>query len=134
MSRMELRRTDTGYKFDLKAANGETVATSEVYATKAACLKGAESVLRSAPTAPAVDPEQDSVTKNPRFEVFRDRAGRFRFRLRSRNGKIIAVSEPYLTRFGAQQGVEAVRKAARAATDEKRPRGLSMLPIPRQKW
>ncbi len=114
MSRIDLRRTPTGFKFDLKAANGETVATSEVYTTKAACLKGARSVLAAAPSAPCVEGEPETV-KNPRFEVFSDKGGRWRFRLRSRNGKIIAASEPYLTRYGALQGVEAARKSAKEA-------------------
>ena len=39
------------YRFRLKAANGETVAASEGYSSKAACMKGIESVLRSAPGA-----------------------------------------------------------------------------------
>ena len=39
------------YRFRLKAANGQTIAVSEGYTTKAACLNGAESVQRSAPGA-----------------------------------------------------------------------------------
>lgn len=40
------------YRFRLKAANGETIAASEGYTTKAACLKGIESVQRSSQNAP----------------------------------------------------------------------------------
>ena len=39
------------YRFRLKAANGEVIADSEGYKTKASCMKGIESVLRSAPGA-----------------------------------------------------------------------------------
>ena len=39
------------YRFRLKAANGETIADSEGYKSKASCMKGIESVLRSAPGA-----------------------------------------------------------------------------------
>lgn len=39
------------YRFRLKAANGQTIAVSEGYTTKAACLNGVESVQRSAPGA-----------------------------------------------------------------------------------
>ena len=39
------------YRFRLKAANGEAIADSEGYKTKASCMKGIESVLRSAPGA-----------------------------------------------------------------------------------
>ncbi len=35
------------YRFRLKAANGQTIAVSEGYTTKAACLNGVESVQRS---------------------------------------------------------------------------------------
>ena len=36
MGKLVIRKTATGFKFDLKAANGQTVATSEVYETEAA--------------------------------------------------------------------------------------------------
>ena len=54
MGKFLIRRTATGWKFDLKAANGETVATSEIYGAKAACLRGAASVAKHAPIAPCV--------------------------------------------------------------------------------
>ena len=136
MSRFVLKKVNTGIKFDLYAGNGQDIVSSEVYSSRAAVLRGIESVRKNAPGAHFEDltAPEDAAMPNPKFGLYRDKSGQFRFRLRSRNGKIIAVSEPYLTRFGAQQGVEAVRKAARAATDEKRPRDLSMLPIHRQKW
>ena len=37
MSRFVIRRVPSGFKFDLKAANGQVVLTSEVYATENAC-------------------------------------------------------------------------------------------------
>lgn len=37
-----------GYRFRLKAGNGETIATGESYTTKAAALKGVESVKTNA--------------------------------------------------------------------------------------
>lgn len=39
------------YRFRLKAANGETIAVSEGYTSKASCLKGVESVKRSSQDA-----------------------------------------------------------------------------------
>jgi uncharacterized protein YegP (UPF0339 family) len=47
-----------------------------------------------------------------RFEVFRDRAGEFRFRLKAPNHRIIARSEGYKTKAGALNGIESVRKNA----------------------
>ena len=45
------------YRFRLKASNGQVVATGEAYETKAAAIKGCESVLRAAEGAPIVETE-----------------------------------------------------------------------------
>ena len=57
MGKFILKQTATGFKFDLKAGNGETIATSEVYTTEAACLNGIESVKKNAPEAEVVKAE-----------------------------------------------------------------------------
>ena len=44
MGKFAVRKTNTGFKFDLVAGNGETIATSEVYSSESACLNGIESV------------------------------------------------------------------------------------------
>jgi uncharacterized protein YegP (UPF0339 family) len=46
------------YRFHLKASNGEIIAASEAYETKAACLKGITSIQKNAPTAQIIDPEE----------------------------------------------------------------------------
>jgi uncharacterized protein YegP (UPF0339 family) len=46
------------YRFHLKASNGEIIAASEAYETKAACVKGIKSIQKSAPTAAIIDPEE----------------------------------------------------------------------------
>jgi uncharacterized protein YegP (UPF0339 family) len=46
------------YRFRLKASNGEIIAASEGYETKAACIKGIKSIQKSAPAAAIVDPEE----------------------------------------------------------------------------
>ena len=48
MGKFVIRNTNTGIKFDLKATNGQVIATSEVYTTEAACMKGVESVKKNA--------------------------------------------------------------------------------------
>ncbi|MEJ7654363.1 MAG: YegP family protein [Thermoleophilaceae bacterium] len=47
-----------------------------------------------------------------KFEIYKDRAGKFRFRLKAGNGEIIAVSEAYNTKASALGGVDSVRKNA----------------------
>ena len=51
MGKFVVKATKTGFVFNLKAGNGETIATSEVYTTEAACMKGIESVRKNAPDA-----------------------------------------------------------------------------------
>ena len=51
MGKFVIRRTNTGIKFDLKAGNGEVIATSEVYSSEDACRKGIASVQKTAPAA-----------------------------------------------------------------------------------
>ena len=45
MGKFVVRKTNTGVKFDLKAGNGQVIATSEVYNSDAACKNGIESVI-----------------------------------------------------------------------------------------
>jgi uncharacterized protein YegP (UPF0339 family) len=47
-----------------------------------------------------------------KFEVYKDRADKFRFRLKAGNGEVIAVSEAYNSKSLALGGVESVRKNA----------------------
>lgn len=120
MSRFVLKNLPAGVKFDLLAPNGQTIATSEIYETRAACLKGVESVRKCAPFSGVEDlTEDDPVTlPHPKFQLFRDKAGQFRFRLKARNGKIIAVSEGYQTKAGCENGIDSVRKNAPEAQIE----------------
>jgi uncharacterized protein YegP (UPF0339 family) len=46
------------YRFRLKASNGEIIAASEAYDTKAACVKGIKSIQKNAPAAAVIDPEE----------------------------------------------------------------------------
>ena len=105
-----VKQVSTGIKFDLLAANGEVIATSEVYNTAAACRKGIQSVITNAPKAKIEDQTaSDSRLTNPKFELYQDKAGAFRFRLRSRNGVIIAVSEGYNSKSNCLHGIESVK-------------------------
>ena len=103
-----------GLRFHLRSANGETIATSEVYTTMASCRSGIESVRRSSGKAKLEDlvrhPEK-KVT-NPKFQVFVDKAGAFRFRLRARNGEISACSQGYSTLDACMSGIDSVRNNA----------------------
>ena len=113
MGKFIIKQTSKGYKFDLLAANGQVIAASELYNTEAACRNGVQSVVKCAPGARLFDMTGgEKQPPNPRFEMYLDRAGAYRFRLRARNGKIIAVSEGYNSRAACENGIESVRKNA----------------------
>ena len=54
MSKFVIRNVASGIKFDLKATNGQVVATSEGYKKLASCMKGIESVKKNAADAKVV--------------------------------------------------------------------------------
>lgn len=121
MGKFVVKATKTGFVFNLKAGNGETIATSEVYTTEAACLKGVESVRKNAADAKLEDQtvaEVAAVT-NPKFEMYTDKAGEFRFHLKARNGEIIAASEGYKAKASCLNGIDSVRRNAPDAAVEK---------------
>ncbi len=120
MSKFHVKKTSTGFKFDLKAGNGETIATSEVYSSEKSCLIGVESVKSNAPSANFEDltKEPVEVAVNPKFEMYKDKAGEFRFRLKARNGETIAISEGYKAKDSCLNGIESVRKNAPGAKIE----------------
>jgi len=49
------------------------------------------------------------------FEVYADKAGKYRFRLKAGNGEIVASGEAYESKSNALRGVEAVQRAADGA-------------------
>jgi uncharacterized protein YegP (UPF0339 family) len=48
----------------------------------------------------------------PKFEMYTDAAGKFRFRLRAGNNEVIAVSEAYESKNGCENGIESVKRSA----------------------
>ena len=113
MGKFVVNQSAAGFKFDLKAGNNETIATSEVYETKAACLKGVESV-KACCVGEVEDQTVEPVVpvKHPKYELYTDKAGQFRFRLKAANGQIIATSEGYKSKDGCENGIQSVKKNA----------------------
>ena len=102
------------FRFDLLASNGQVIATSENYQTKASCINGIESVKKNAVIAKIEDQTLDQVVlqSHPKFEMYKDKSGEYRFRLKARNGEIIAVSEGYKQKVSCVNGMESVTNNA----------------------
>ena len=113
MGKFVVKETNTGIKFDLKAGNGEVIATSEIYSSEAACMNGIQSV-RNCCAGEIEDQTVEEIVqvKHPKFEMYLDKAGEYRFRLKARNGEVIATSEGYKAKAGCLNGIESVKKNA----------------------
>ena len=92
------------YRFRFQLRNGQILGSSEGYASKAGCRRGVESVRRNASKADIVE---EGYGRCPKFELFSDRSGKFRFRLLASNGEAILASDAY---SDVKQAEEACRK------------------------
>ena len=72
MGKYVIKKTGTGIKFDLKAGNGEVIANSEIYKSKASCMNGIASVKKNAPIAAVEDQTAEGFEKckNPTVSAF----------------------------------------------------------------
>lgn len=94
-----------GFRFRLKATNGQTILASQGYTTKAACMNGIRSVTTNA-------------ADSARFEKTASATG-FRFTMTARNKRVIGVSETYSTERARDNGITSVSKnAAKAKIDD----------------
>ncbi|MBO4880987.1 MAG: YegP family protein [Firmicutes bacterium] len=114
MGKYVIKETKTGFTFRLKAGNGEIIGVSEVYTALSSAKNGIASVAKNAPIAAVEDQTVEGFekAKNPKFEIYTDKAGELRFRLKAANGEIILTSEGYSSMSGCKNGIESVRKNA----------------------
>lgn len=115
MGNFLLQKTKKGFVFGLLAANGQRIAISEVYSSESACRSGIDSVRANA-AAPVEDLTAGaSRLSNPKYQLYQDNRGLYRFRLKARNGRIIATSQAYRSKGACLEGIDSVRINA---TDE----------------
>ena len=113
MGKFVMKVSKAAARFNLLAGNGQVIAVSQNYSGEDACLTGIESVRTN-----CVGPVEDQTVENfevlscPKFEVYLDKAGEYRFRLKAANGQIIATSEGYKQLSGCLSGIESVKKNA----------------------
>jgi len=93
------------FYFILKAGNGETILSSEMYTSKSARDNGIESVKKNA----SVD---------ERYEKKTAANGKHYFVLKAANHQVIGNSELYESASGRDNGIESVKKNAPGAAIE----------------
>ena len=114
MGKFIIKQAKSGPMFNLKARNGEIIGTSEVYSSVDSCKNGIASVQKNAPVAGLEDQTKENFDKvpNPKFELYKDKAGEFRFRLKAGNGEVILTGESYVSKDGCKNGIASIRKNA----------------------
>lgn len=93
------------FRFRLKASNGENILASEGYSSKKNAKNGIASVQKNCSDAGC-------------FVVNKTPSGKFRFNMKSRNHKVIGVSQNYDSEASCKKGVKAVGSAAKGAKIE----------------
>ena len=115
MGKFVITTTKSGeFTFNLKATNGQVILTaSESYSSEDGVKGGIESVQKNA-LAHVEDQtvENFETLPHPKYEVYQDKAGEFRFRLKAKNGQNIGKSEGYKTKASCLNGIESVGKNA----------------------
>lgn len=119
MGNFVIHQTKNGeYSFNLKAGNGEVIlAASQGYKNLENCKKGIASVQTNA-LAHVEDQTVEGFVPltHPKFEIYQDKAGEFRFRLKAKNGQNIGKSEGYKSMASCKNGIESVGKNAPEAS------------------
>jgi len=112
MGKFVIKQAKSGPMFNLKAGNGEVILSSQVYADEKSCRNGIESIMKNAPEAGVEDQtvEGFEAVKHPKFEVYADKSGDFRFRLKAANGQIIGTGQGYSSKAGCMKGIESIKK------------------------
>jgi uncharacterized protein YegP (UPF0339 family) len=120
MGKFIIKKTNTGFVFHLKASNMQTVCTSQVYSSLSSCKAGVESIRKNCGSKIEDQTLQkfEPVT-NPKYEIYLDKAGEYRFRLKASNGENILSSQGYTTKAACKNGIQSIAKNAPDATVER---------------
>jgi len=106
MAKFEIYKDKKGeFRFNLKAANGQTILSSQGYSSITACENGIESVRTNS---------QD----DNRYERLTAKNGSPYFNLKAANGQVIGNSEMYSGTSGMENGIASVKTNAPDATVE----------------
>ena len=94
----EVYHTGDAWQYHLKASNGEILFVSETYTTRDGVIKGIDAVKRNLETG--------------EVKIFADKHGNHKFKLVSRNYRVLAISANYSTEKGATRASESFKKFA----------------------
>ncbi len=112
---------DGRYVFNLYASNRVIIATSQIYSSASSAVNGANSVIANSARANIEDQTIEGYAELgfPKWEIYKDRAGAFRFRLLATNGSCICHSQGYTTKASCKNGIESIIRTVGNASIDK---------------
>ena len=117
--KFEINKSKDGKKFffNLYASNKVGIATSQMYSSAQSALNGVKSVIANAPTAPIEDQslKKYDVLPYPKWEIYVDNGGKFRFRLNASNGSCVCHSQGYTTKTACKNGIDSIIRSSKNA-------------------
>ncbi|MBR2312510.1 MAG: DUF1508 domain-containing protein [Clostridia bacterium] len=119
--KFEIKRASDGrYMFNVRAGNTQVIASSQMYSSMASCKNGIASVGVNAPLAAIEDQtlQTINVEKCPKFQIYFDKAGQYRFNLIAKNGNnILSCTQGYRQKASCKNGIKSVIANASAPTE-----------------
>ena len=120
--KFELKKAKDGrYHFNLYASNHVLIARSQIYSSSTKAMQGINSVISNAPRAQIEDQTlKTAITVPfPKWEIYLDNAGQYRFRLCASNGSCICHSRGYTTKASCKNGIDSITRFANDAEIKK---------------
>ena len=120
--RFEIKKTkDDRFVFNLFAPNHIIVATSQVYSSSNAAINGIQSIISNAEKAPIEDNTLKNPTKQgfPKWEMYIDKGGEYRFRLFASNGNCVVHSQGYKQKSSCKNGIDSIIRCSKNAEIDK---------------
>jgi len=114
--KFDIRKAKDGrFFFNLYASNQVVIASSQMYSSSSAAINGIKSVMVNASKS---ELEDNTLQKKPepkpfpKWEMYIDKAGEFRFRLYAPNGNCICHSHGYQSKSGCKGGIDSITRFA----------------------
>ena len=124
--KFEINKSKDGKKFffNLYASNKVGIATSQMYSSAQSALGGIKSVIANAEKAPVEDQSLKSYNPEdalpyPKWEIYVDNGGKFRFRLNASNGSCVCHSQGYTTKAACKNGIDSIIRSSKNAEIDK---------------
>ncbi len=121
--KFEINKSKDGKKFffNLYASNKVGIASSQMYSSSQGALNGVKSVIANAPIVPIEDQslKKYEALPYPKWEIYVDNGGKYRFRLSASNGSCVCHSQGYTTKAACKNGIESIIRSSKNAEIEK---------------